>query len=67
MALVYFVNKSQFLGRIVRRLILFIEYEFKVIHKLGRSHFLANTLSKLPNTKELKGVLDEIVNVFFQP
>jgi hypothetical protein len=44
---------------------LFIEYDFKVIHKLGQSHFLAKALFKLPNTKELKGVLDEKVNVFF--
>jgi hypothetical protein len=65
MALVYLVNKTHFLGRIVQWLILFIEYDFKVIRKLGKSYFLANTLSKLPNTKELKGVLDEIANVFF--
>jgi hypothetical protein len=65
MALVYLVKKTQFLGRIVWWLILFTEYDFKVIHKLGQSHFLANAWSKLPYTKELKGVLNEIMNVLF--
>jgi hypothetical protein len=47
MTLVYLVNKSQVLGRILRWLLLFLEYEFIVIYKLGRTHVVANALLSL--------------------
>jgi hypothetical protein len=48
MALVYLVNKPQIFGRIARKLLLFLEYDFNV-YKYGRSHLMADTLNKLPN------------------
>jgi hypothetical protein len=41
MILVYLINKKWNL--------LFLEYNFKIIYKLGRSHLMANALSRLPN------------------
>ncbi len=58
MALVYLVNKPQVFNKIARWLLLFLEYDFKIVYKLNRSHWMANALSKLPNQVELVGVLD---------
>jgi len=49
MALVYLINKPQVLGIIVRRLLLFLEYDFKIVYKPNRSHLMENALNKLPN------------------
>jgi hypothetical protein len=49
MALVYLVNKPQFFGRIATRLLLFLEYDFKIVYKPRKSHLMANALNKLPN------------------
>jgi hypothetical protein len=49
MALVFLVNKPQVLGRITRWLLLFLEYDFKIVHKPGRFHLMANALSRLAN------------------
>ncbi len=49
MALMYLVNKPQVSGIIVRWLLLFLKYDFKIIYKLGRSHLMAYVLSRLPN------------------
>jgi len=38
MALVYLVNKPQVFGRITKWLLLFLEYDFKIVYKPGRSH-----------------------------
>jgi hypothetical protein len=48
-AFVYLVNKPQVSSRIVRWLLLFLEYDFKIVYKLGRSHIMANASSRLPN------------------
>jgi hypothetical protein len=62
MALVYLVNKSQECGRITKRLLLFLEYEFTIVYKLGRTHVVANALSKLLDGLKPLGVLDQIVD-----
>jgi len=49
MALVYLVNKPQVFGVIAKRLLLFLEYDFKIVYKLSRSRLMANALNKLPN------------------
>jgi hypothetical protein len=49
MALMYLVNKPQVSGIIVRWLLLFLKYDFKIVYKLGRSHLMAYVLSRLPN------------------
>jgi hypothetical protein len=59
MALVYLVNKPLVLRRIVRWLLLFLEYDFKVMYKLGKIHVVANALSRLPHITEPIGVLDQ--------
>ncbi len=49
MALVYLVNKPQVFGRIARRLLLFLEYDLKIVYKPRKSHLMANALNKLPD------------------
>jgi hypothetical protein len=49
MALVYLINKPQVSIIIVRWLLLFLEYDFKIVYKPDRSHLMANALSRLPN------------------
>ncbi len=63
MALVYLVNRPQVFGIIVRWLLLFLEYDFKIIYKPNRSHLMANALSSLPNQAKPVGVLDQTTNV----
>ncbi len=58
MALVYLINKPQVFGKIVRWLLLLLEYDFKIVYKPGRFHLMANALSRLPNQAELVGVPD---------
>jgi hypothetical protein len=47
MALVYLVNKPQVLGKIVRWLLLFLEYDFTVMYKQGKTHVVVDALSRL--------------------
>jgi hypothetical protein len=62
MALVYLVNKPHVLRRIARWILLFLEYDFIVVYKLGIIHVVANALSKLlDNTKPI-GVFDQTTN-----
>jgi hypothetical protein len=49
MALIYLVNKPQVYGKIIRWLLLFLEYDFKIVYKLSRSHLMADALSRLLN------------------
>jgi hypothetical protein len=44
---------------LARWLLLFMEYDFKIVHKLGRSHLMANALNRLPNHIEFVGELDQ--------
>jgi hypothetical protein len=59
MALVHLVNKPQVFGKIVKWLLLFLEYDFKIVYKPRRSHFMVDALSRLPNQIELVGVCDQ--------
>ncbi len=38
MALMYLVNKPQVSKKIAKWLLLFLEYDLKIVYKLGRSH-----------------------------
>ncbi len=49
MALVYLVNKPHVSRRIVRWLLLFLEYEFIIVYKLGKTHVVVDASSRLPN------------------
>ncbi len=59
MVFMYLVNKPQVVGRIVRRLLLFLDYDFKIVYKPNSSHLMACALNKLPNQVELVGVPDQ--------
>ncbi len=54
----YLVNKPYVSGRITRWLLLFLEYEFIVVYKPGKTHVVVDVLSRLPNISEPLGVLD---------
>jgi hypothetical protein len=59
MALVYLVNKPQVYSIIAKWLLLFLEYDFKIVYKPSRSHLMVNALSRLPNQTKLVGVFDQ--------
>jgi hypothetical protein len=56
MAFVYLVNKPQVCGRIIRLLLLFLEYDFTVVYKPGKTHVVTDALSRLPNITKPIGV-----------
>jgi hypothetical protein len=62
MALVYLINKPQIFSKITRWLLLFLEYDLKIVYKLGRSHLMADALRRLPNQVELVGVLNKTID-----
>jgi hypothetical protein len=43
-------------GRIAKWKLLFLEYEFMVVYKLGRTHVVADALSRLPDISKSLGV-----------
>jgi hypothetical protein len=63
MALVYLVNKPQVSGIIARWLLLFLEYDFIIAYKPGRTHVVANALSRLPDNTKLACVFDQTIDV----
>jgi hypothetical protein len=62
MALVYLVNKPQVLGIIVRWLLLFFEYDFKIMYKPSRTHVVVDALLRLPDITDSIGVINQITN-----
>jgi hypothetical protein len=58
MAFVYLVNKPQVFGKITKWLLLFLEYDVKIVYKPGSSHLMANALNRLFNQAKSVGVLD---------
>jgi hypothetical protein len=46
MALVYLVNKTLVFGKLVKWLLLFMEYDFKIVYEPGRSHLTVDALSR---------------------
>jgi hypothetical protein len=47
MALVYLVNKPHLSRGIARWLLLFLEYNYTMVYKLGKTHVVVDVLSKL--------------------
>jgi hypothetical protein len=45
-------------GRTAKWLLLFLEYEFTIVYKLGKTHVVVDVLSKLPYSSKPLGVLD---------
>jgi hypothetical protein len=59
MALVYLLNKPQVLGIINRWLLLFFEYDFTMVYKLGKIHVVIDVLSRLPYITKPTRVFDK--------
>ncbi len=62
MALVYLVNKPQVSRRIIRWLLLFLEYDFTIVYKPSRIHVVADALSRLPDNAKPIGVSNQTIN-----
>ncbi len=67
MALVYLVNKPHVSRKITRWLLLFLEYDFIVMYKLGKTHVDVDALSRLPDITEPTNVLNQTTyaNLFY--
>jgi hypothetical protein len=39
-----------------------LEYDFKIVYKLGKSHLMADALNRLPNKAEPVSVLDQTID-----
>jgi hypothetical protein len=62
MALVYVVNKPHVSRRITRWLLLFLKYDSMVVYKLGKTHVVANALSRLLDAIEPTCVPYQTIN-----
>jgi hypothetical protein len=49
MALMYMVTKSQISRIVTKWLMLFLEYDFKIVYKSCRSHLMVDALNRLSN------------------
>jgi len=58
MALTYLVNKPQASSRVTRWLLLFTEYDFSVVYKPGKTHGIADALSRTAYAEPPIGVPD---------
>jgi hypothetical protein len=54
MALVYLVNKPQVSWRLAKWLLFFLEYDFTILYKPGRTHVIADALSRLPDSTKTR-------------
>ncbi len=59
MALIYFINKPQVLGIIIWWLLLFLEYDFIVVYKLGGTRIVIDSLSRVLDIIKPTNVLDQ--------
>ena len=59
LALQYLVNKPQVLGRLAWWLLLFLEFDFKVIYKPGKIHGVADALSRNEGAELATGIPDQ--------
>jgi hypothetical protein len=56
MALVYLINKPHVSSRLAKWFLLFLEYDFKIVYKPGRSHLMVDASSRLPNHTKPVGI-----------
>jgi hypothetical protein len=63
MAFMYLVNKQKVFVKIIRWLLLFLDYDFNIVYKPSRSHLMRDALSRLPNQVKLIGVFDQTTDV----
>jgi hypothetical protein len=57
MVLIYLVNKPRVYGKLIKWLLLFLEYDFKIVYKPNRPHLMVDALSRLSSHIELVRVL----------
>jgi hypothetical protein len=50
-AFVYLINKPQISSKITRWFLLFLEYDFKIVYKIGDPILMANALRDYPTNK----------------
>ena len=62
LALQYLLNKPQVSGKLARWLLLFLEFDFKVIYKPGKTHDVANALSRNEGAEPATGIPDQTTN-----
>jgi hypothetical protein len=70
MVSMYLFNKLQNFGRLVKWLLLFLEYDFKIIYKPDRSHLMVDALNRLHNQIEHVGIPNQTCDAHlftFQP
>src|SRR5450631_3212137 len=58
-ALLYLINRPVVSGRIARWMLLLQEYDFEAIYKPGRSHVMADHLSRIESGEDPSGVQDQ--------
>ncbi len=56
-ALIYLANKPRVSRKITKCLLLFLEYDFIAVYKLGKIHVVVDVLFKLPDTIKPIGIL----------
>ena len=59
LALQFLVNKPQVSGRLARWLLLFLEFDFKIIYKPGKTHGVADALSRNEGAEPATGIPDQ--------
>jgi hypothetical protein len=63
MALVYLANKPHVFRMLIRWLLLFIEYDFKIIYKPNISHLMVDALNRFPNHIKPIGIPNQTYDV----
>ncbi len=61
-ALLYVVNKPIVIGWIAKWILLLQEFDFKVVYKLSKIHFLLDHLLKISHGKPTEGIDDQLPN-----
>ena len=61
-ALQYLVNKPQVSSRLARWLLLFLEFDFKLIYKPGKTHGVVDALSRNKGAKPATGIPDPTID-----
>ena len=59
-ALKYLLNKAELAGRVIRWMLLLQDFDFEMVTKPGKSHVLADHLSRLLTEDMEEGVYDEL-------
>jgi len=61
-ALLHLINRTIVFERIARWMLLLQEYDFEIVHKLGRQHVVADHLSRISNGEATTGIPNRFLN-----